>query len=1028
MQKNRRIIHRFLVLVVLAGVAGIVIVFANVIKEEVNTSKYQAQYLSEISKQLSFKLEPGPSSSIRYPDSGPYDLRLGYATLPDMIQRAEKHGFSISAQATSSPMLTQLVDYGLFPIYREKTQAGLRIVDQSNQVLFRAVYPAHGYPNFESIPPLVLNTLLFIENRELLDDTKTTVNPAVEWDRLGFAGLQLMAKKLGADINVPGGSTLATQLEKYRHSPDGYTKSLLDKFRQMGSASVRAYLLGPDTREMRREIALSYLNSMPLAATPGLGEIHGLGDGLTAWFGADFNEVNRLLSRDALNSEHISQEQGQAFRQVLSILLSQRRPSYLLGSGFETLQALTDKYLRLMASQGIISASLRDEALAAPASRAKRSNISFAKFMAEKKTQSVLRTRLARATGVRSIYDLDRQDLTVTTTIDYQTQQAVSKALRRLSDPATARAAGAVGFRLLGENQDLSPVIYSLMLFERSKTGNLLRVQTDNYDQPLDINEGIRLDLGSTAKLRTMVHYLELISDLYQEYKGRPAQELAKLELHPRDYLSAWVIEQFRARPGINLEELLNLALDRRYSASPYENFYTGGGIHHFENFTRDENKKIMSVRHALRDSVNLVFIRLMRDVVYHHLYRPDGVARWLENEDDPRHQLYLQRFADREGQVYLRRFYAKYKGKSEEQALALLTQRVKAKASRLTMLYQAIYPDRDEYDLNAYLKANLPSAVLAKEDIGRLHQKYSTAKFDLQDQGYITKIHPLELWLVGYLARHPDATREEVIAASVEQRQAVYRWLFKSKRKQARQRRIMTLLEAEAFKEIHNAWARVGYPFRYLTPSYATSIGASGDRPAALAELMGILLNDGVRQPLVRFESLHYAEATPYETLLNRSVSQGQRVMPAEVARVARGALIGVVEGGTATRLRGTYTDLDGKALAVGGKTGTGDHRRQVWGEKGRLIESIFISRAATFAFFLGDRFFGVITAYVEGPEAEQYHFTSSLPVQIVKFLEPTLSPLLNRAPNEPGNLPVPKIAMIDKHNMAVPASHSRH
>jgi len=38
-----------------------------------------------------------------------------------------------------------------------------------------------------------------------------------------------------------------------------------------------------------------------------------------------------------------------------------------------------------------------------------------------------------------------------------------------------------------------------------------------------------------------------------------------------------------------------------------------------------------MSVRHALRDSVNLVFIRLMRDIVYHHLYKPEGIARWLE-------------------------------------------------------------------------------------------------------------------------------------------------------------------------------------------------------------------------------------------------------------------------------------------------------------------------------------------------------------------------------------------------------------
>jgi len=58
-------------------------------------------------------------------------------------------------------------------------------------------------------------------------------------------------------------------------------------------------------------------------------------------------------------------------------------------------------------------------------------------------------------------------------------------------------------------------------------------VQTDNYEQPLDINEGIRLDLGSTSKLRTMVHYLELITDLYQQYKDRPAKELSKIELHP---------------------------------------------------------------------------------------------------------------------------------------------------------------------------------------------------------------------------------------------------------------------------------------------------------------------------------------------------------------------------------------------------------------------------------------------------------------------------------------------------------------
>ena len=1007
MKMRKRVLSRLLLLYILAGCAVIGATITTLLKKEVQTSKYQAHYLSEISKQLSSELKQGHSSAVRYPDHGPYDQRLGYTLLSDEITRLEKSGYSITAQASISPMMTRLVDdYGLFPIYQEKTRAGLRIIDQADQTIFSATYPSHGYTDFNAIPPLVLNTLLFIENRELLDENHKTINPAVEWDRLGFAALQMMARKLGADINVPGGSTLATQLEKYRHSPDGYTESMVEKFRQMGSASLRAYLQGPDTREMRRQIALAYLNSMPLAATAKLGEIHGLGDGLSAWFGADFSRVNQLLGQKSLNAtEPVTPQQGQAYRQVLSILLSQRRPSYLLGTGFDALQKLTDSYLRILAEQGVISASLRDAALQASTVRNPTSNQIPAKFMAGQKTQNVLRTRLAKMLGVKSNYELDRLDLTVKTTLDYGAQQTVTQALRQLSEPDKARTAGIVGFRMLNENIDLAPIVYSLMLFERGEKGNLLRIQTDNYDQPLDINEGIRLDLGSTAKLRTMVHYLELVTEVYQQYKNQSAQELSRIELHPRDYLSAWAIGQLRTNPKINLEDLLNQALDRHYSASPYESFYTGGGVHSFNNFTPDEDYKIMSVRDALRDSVNLVFIRLMRDLVYHHLYKPEGIARWLEIPDDPRRMEYLERFADKEGQVYLRRFYDKYHGKPTEEIMELLTQRIFAKPSRLTMLYRAVYPEADANALSGYLSTHLSATSLDAEDIEQLHRKYSSANFDLQDQGYITKIHPLELWLVGYLVKHPDVTRAEVIAASAEQRQNVYRWLFKNSKKTAQQRRIMTLLEDEAFKQIHTAWDRLGYPFGSLTPSYATSIGASGDRPAALAELMGILRNDGLRLPTVRFDSLHYAQATPYETVLDKLPEQGQQVLAPEVAKAARGALIGVVEAGTAGRLRGIYKSADGKPLSVGGKTGTGDHRREIWGAGGRLIDSIFISRAATFTFFLGDRFFGVITAYVAGSNAERYHFTSSLPVQIIKFLEPTLAPLLNKSPN--GNDP---------------------
>ncbi len=1003
MRKISRVIHRLLAVYIVVMLIVIGIAVTKLVREEVQTSKYQARYLSEISQQLSYKLESGPSTSIRYPETGPYDQRLGYTLLPDEIDRLKKLGFRITAQAAVSPMMTQLADdYGLFTIYHEKSQAGLNITDQTGQVIFNTAYPAYNYANFKTIPPVILQTLLFIENRELLSEQNANVNPAIEWDRLGFAALQMMAHKVGVIGNVAGGSTLATQLEKYRHSPNGYTNSMTDKFHQMGTASLRAYMMGPDTRAMRQEIALSYLNSMPLAATPKLGEIHGLGDGLSAWFGTDFNEVNRLLGQQELSTKtRISRQQAQIYRQVLNILLSQRRPSYFLGRGFDALQTLTDSYLRLMAEQGVISTALRDATLKVSVTRSSKTDNSPTPFVTERKTQTVLRTRLAKMLGAKSNYELDRIDLTVKTSLDFNTQQGVTAALRRLNQSEEAQSIGIFGKRMLNGSVDLSPITYSLMLFERSKIGNLLRVQTDNYDQPLDINEGIRIDLGSTAKLRTMVHYLELITDIYKDYKNQSAQQLSKIEIHPRDYLSAWVIEQLRANPKINLEDLLNLALDRRYSASSGESFFTGGGLHHFNNFTKGENGKIMSVRHALRDSVNLVFVRLMRDLVYHHLYRPEGIARWLESPDDPKRKEYLQQFADKEGQVYLRRFYTRYQNKSAQEALEILSQRVLATPSRQAMLYRSIYPNRSEEQLNDYLIAHLSKAALAGDDVYSLYDKYSIEKFDLQDQGYITKIHPLELWLVRYLTTHTGATLDQALAASAEPRQLVYRWLFSSHRKHAQQLRIMTLLEAEAFKEIHHAWKRVGYPFGALTPSYATAIGASGDRPAALAELMGILLNDGIKLPVVRFESLHFAEGTPYETLMDKSPSRGRRLFAAEIAKAARGALVGVVEGGTASRIHGAYHDADGKTLTIGGKTGTGDHRKEIWGAGGRLIESKFISRAAVFTFFIGERFFGVITAYVEGDNAGNYHFTSSLPVQILKSLEPVLAPLIKSTPN---------------------------
>jgi hypothetical protein len=49
-----------------------------------------------------------------------------------------------------------------------------------------------------------------------------------------------------------------------------------------------------------------------------------------------------------------------------------------------------------------------------------------------------------------------------------------------------------------------------------------------------------------------------------------------------------------------------------------------------------------------------------------------------------------------------------------------------------------------------------------------------------------------------------------------------------------------------------------------------------------------------------------------------------------------------------------------------MGGKTGTGDQRFDVYGAGGRLIESRYVNRSATFVFNIGERFYGSMTAYV--------------------------------------------------------------
>ncbi|HET7526088.1 MAG TPA: transglycosylase domain-containing protein, partial [Burkholderiaceae bacterium] len=735
---------------------------------EVQSARLQASVLSGLARGLHFTVESGRGEAIRFPGPGPYDQRRGYTQLPDFIERLTNRGYDVTAQARMSPRMLSFDQHGVFPTYRESNQAGLVVLDCRGEPLYAERSPLRVYERFEAVPPLLVDALLFIENRELLEPGSPQRNPAVEWDRLANAVLGRTSRAFDPGHAAPGASTLATQIEKYRHSPEGRTDSLRDKLRQMVSASLRAYLDGEDTLARRRQIVVDYLDTVPLSAQAGSGEVNGLGDAMWAWYGRDFDETNRLLSHAGQEPRWLPaslqrrtvltlgpatlQQQAVAFKQALSLLVAQRRPSHYLVAGQADLAALTDSHLRLMADSGVISFALRDAALPVRLRLLSHSPIEIAAPFAWRKASATTRSRLSALLGVPRAYDLDRLDLTVVSSVDGQVQRDITRRLRALKDRAAAKAAGLYGFHLLNERDDPGRLTFSVSLYERGERNNLLRVQTDSGDQPFDINEGARLDMGSTAKLRTLVSYLELVADLHERWSALDGDALAAVDVHPQDALGRWGREYLTRAEDRSLVAMLEAAMQRRFSASPAETFRTGGGLHHFVNFDHADDSRMLSVHDALKHSVNLVFIRLMRDVVQRHIHaEPDAAGVTQPGLGDAARREQLARFADAEGQVFITRFFKAYRE----------------------------HPDR-------LLRSDRPQTA---------------------------GTHPLQQWLLGYLRSRPQATLAEALAASQQERQQAYGWLFKTRHAAAQDLRIRSQQEAAAFAQIHRTWQRLGYP-----------------------------------------------------------------------------------------------------------------------------------------------------------------------------------------------------------------------
>jgi cell division protein FtsI/penicillin-binding protein 2 len=402
-------------------------------------------------------------------------------------------------------------------------------------------------------------------------------------------------------------------------------------------------------------------------------------------------------------------------------------------------------------------------------------------------------------------------------------------------------------------------------------------------------------------------------------------------------------------------------------------------------------------VHEALAHSTNLVFIRLMRDLVrFHEARLPYDTQAVLEHPDHPERRRMLEEMADKESRQYLARAHAKYRGLESGLVLKrLLGERVSS-PRHLAMVFFAWHPGGDAEGLQQW-SATLGHLVTAV-DAAKLVRAYGSPKLTLLDYGYLLGRHPLEVWCAGEMSRTPSVTWNELVARSNGPRRLTSTWLLQARQRHPQDLRVRIQMEQDAFARMTPSWRRLGFPFEQLVPSYATAIGSSADRPAALAELMGIIADDGVRRPILSIQELRFASDTPYHTVFQPEVGSGERVLPVPVARALRRVLAEVVESGTARRVAGAFQEPGGKPIVVGGKTGSGDNRVDTFAGHGRLISSRPVSRTAAFAFYIGDRYFGIITASIAGKEAGQYQFTSALPVTILKLLAPQINARASR------------------------------
>ncbi len=990
---------------IFAGMIAFLLVMG-IMAEEVRYGFGFRYMTAQVEKVAQLESKPGKPEAwdIPIPDS-PRWKRDGMTYYPQLFNVLNNAGFQVDREThlVLTPQAKKLFDMGIIPFnhYQGKAFSGLKIIDRHSELTYQYKHP-NQFKDFENISPFILKALLVWENDKLRhmvfneEQDDVELNYLIEGPRIIKSVSEYVQYKITGEGSYSGGSTLMTTLEKITNTPGGRTKSVNDKINQMIGAGLHLY--GDNTESVDRgngkkagvqKALVDFLNTVPMAGGPKShsGELFGFGASYYAWFGYTIDELNQQLKSKN------SVIRSQAYKNICSLIVSIRRPSELLRSP-DVIDKQANLLLSRLNKKKLLNSALYVKSRAMkPAWNPQRNSRDKLDYALHRESSSArnqytqfIRQAVAKKSGSAeakkiNLQTVDAMPVSIEMTTDAQLEKNIRSVLDEMytefaqqSPFVQGRQKGLLHSLSLDELKNIQYGVVVLEIDENRQWKLLANTDTQSNVVYNPAKQG-RFQWGSTAKLRVLVNYLMIIHDealtlqsAIVELDDKEAKKLFNKYRKSSVTIKQLLASYIKKYPDASMEQVLNWAMSRRISANPDSKFLTGESWHEFHNYQKSDDRKNPNLWQMTTQSINLSFVRLMRDVVDYYIDQSgfDKVAI-LTNKKNPTRNKILNEAIEKEEQDYLDglNYFIERVQDSFLEELASGEKQISNK--EIITRSREIIKEMSLDDKQSYNKGQKKYQRLASwfKRITHYEKKWLLARVRLQHDVHSNLVKDDE---------------KRIIKQTSQWLKTNQFWMKNT---------LYTHMERKAFSQgVTPAWKKLGYPFN-VSPSYAVVLGSSGDTPMSLVELAGTLLNNGVHEKNISaIERIILAPDSEFETPF-KIEHQYERIIPKTVSIVARKAMAGVLQKGTA--IFASRHPLMEYVESVGAKTGTGDNRHnKIAVNRSAAVLSIFDTGEGKSKYAI------CITMSVVKGNIERYTFTSKVPVRILSRIADHLSPII--------------------------------